>query len=93
MRKVLVIALATLGFWGCATSHPCEILISQDHEIRMNGDIVERNALGTALKAKSMPKEQPIVIRADKKAQHQDVVRVLNEVRSAGFTNVTVGNP
>ena len=67
------------------------ISIARDGKIEFEGKTVDRSALYSRLRAlkKSRPKAR-VLIHADKKAYHGDVVRVMDAAKSAQFQRLGV---
>ncbi len=71
------------------------INIREDNLIIMNGRVVtnEQLAIGLAAVAEKGPSAE-VTIRGDRKAFHEDIVRVLNECMIAGISDINVAvNP
>lgn len=80
---------------GSASEKPMvfEIEIGQDGNIRLNGEDVTLAALETLLKQRTpgmAAGKRSAVIRADKKANHGEVVKVMDVCKRSGVTQIGV---
>jgi biopolymer transport protein ExbD len=80
---------------GAASEKPMvfEVEIAQDGKIRLNGEDVTLAALETLLKQRihgMAHGKRSVVIRADKKANHGEVVKVMDICKRSGVTEIGV---
>ena len=67
------------------------VVVTRDGKIQFDGELLDSASLLTTLRAKQ--KEQPnsrVLIQADKKAYHGNVVRVMDAAKAAGFKRLGV---
>ena len=75
-----------------APENPVEILVSADGSYRINGQQVaaaDRDTLGKSLTQLADPK-QPLVITADKRTEHEYLVRILDVAGGLGFSRINI---
>lgn len=94
MKKTICGVLVAIGLVGCTTiptvQRNVEITISADHAVTLNGQTVNATSLGSALTATAPSKSMPVVIRADKTVPYQVVAQVLDQVKAAGLSRVSI---
>ncbi len=101
MKRMIFAALMAIGLMGCATTkapppasptapHNCDITIAADHTIALNGRTVQLAALSSALIAEDPTKRSPVKICVDRHLSFSIVVQVLDQVKAAGFTLISV---
>jgi len=67
------------------------LTITQDGKVYFNKEEMPWELLGKRLQAElRQNKELAVVVNADKKAQHGQVVKVLDEVKDAGVTKLAI---
>ena len=67
------------------------VSLARDGQLSLDGDSVERGQLADRLRRALEEREQKsVLLRADARAQHGEVVRVMDLIRAAGATGLTV---
>ena len=68
------------------------LMIAYDGRIYLNGKAIDRNSLGKELK-RSLEKttNKTVILKADKKVAHGDVVKIIDLARKSGVTRLVVG--
>ncbi|MDX9979534.1 MAG: biopolymer transporter ExbD [Lentisphaeria bacterium] len=100
MKHLGIIVLAACLVAGCNTTRTppptssslhttIVVTLAADQTIRVNGQSVEPTALATTLNSSGHPKDSPVLIRVDKTARHRDFVQILDQLKKAGFANVS----
>lgn len=82
------VELAQADTTGAAPTEPITITIVSSGDIFLNGDALPREAIREALQPFSS--ETLVLVRADRVIQLERFVAIVDDVRAAGFTNVSL---
>ncbi len=70
---------------------PLWLTLTADLSLMLDDSAVSREALGTALDAKTGGKrDTPVFLRADRKIDYGELMQVLNRLRDAGYLKVAL---
>ncbi|ABG40794.1 outer membrane transport energization protein ExbD [Paraglaciecola sp. T6c] len=73
-----------------AIAQPITLQLSKDNEIHLNNEVVSVNELPEALSTLLQEHSANIAVRADKKVTYQDLDKVLDMLRAAGFSTINL---
>ena len=75
-----------------ADSHQSELALREDGSVYLNGERVEMSDLGRSLRRLlEVDEDAKILLEAESGAEHGEVIRLLDAVREAGFSGVSIG--
>ena len=68
---------------------PITLTLGADQSLRLENDIVSRESLSAALdRASDADRERRIFVRADKRVSYDDLMRLMNDLRTAGYLKI-----
>jgi len=68
---------------------PITLTLGADQSLRLENDIVSRESLSAALDwASDADRERRIFVRADKRVSYDDLMRLMNDLRTAGYLKI-----
>lgn len=73
-----------------AIDQPITLQLSKDNEIHLNNELVSFAELPNALTDLLLAHPADVAVRADKQVTYQDLDKVLNTLRSAGFSTINL---
>ena len=83
---------AGAGGAGAEAEHPLDLVLTEKGTLLLDGSPISFDALPPRLLAAREAKpDRQVLIEAEKEVPHEQVVRLLDAVRTAGFTGVGIG--
>ena len=83
---------AGAGAAGAGAEHPLDLVLTEKGTLLLDGSPISFDALPPRLLAAREAKpDRQVLIEAEKEVPHEQVVRLLDAVRTAGFTGVGIG--
>jgi len=68
---------------------PITLTLEADQSLRLENDSISRESLSAALdRASDDDRERRIFVRADKRVSYDDLMRLMNELRIAGYLKI-----
>jgi biopolymer transport protein ExbD len=68
---------------------PITVTLGADQALRLENEIIPRERLAAALeRAADGDRERRIFVRADKRVSYDDLMRLMNDLRSAGYLKI-----
>ena len=68
---------------------PITVTLGADQALRLENEVIPRESLGPALdRAADGDRERRIFVRADKRVSYDDLMRLMNDLRTAGYLKI-----
>lgn len=89
-QKALPVQLPAASAARQEISKPLAVTLQADGRIGVGMEIVPIEQVGQAVKALLIEKDTPVILRADKTAEHGKVIAVMDALKNAGVQKLSI---